>query len=167
MYSRRKKGEERATGGSSINPLYERRSKTGTINNSLPVLSPRLPSAFLLEEGSSFLLIYIYIHTRVRQAKSFVKTDLCLTTPKFRQISCVARHLAELCPPLSPSRGDELIESLIALFYLHLGKCYTSRCWLIIRGEKFPFVVSIQAAGFDPKGTVDKSIIKRKERGTR
>lgn len=110
---------------------------------------------------------YIYIHTRVHQAKSFVKTDLCLTTPKFRQISCVARHLAELCPPLSPSRGDELIESLIALLYLHLGKCYTSRCWLIIRGEKFPFVVSIQAAGFDPKGTVDKSIIKRKERGTR
>lgn len=111
--------------------------------------------------------LYIYIHTRVHQAKSFVKTDLCLTTPKFRQISCVARHLAELCPSLSPSRGDELIESLIALFYLHLGKCYTSRCWLIIRGEKFPFVVSIQAAGFDPKGTVDKSIIKRKERGTR
>lgn len=165
MYLRRKKGEERATGGSSINPLYERRSKTGTINNSLPVLSPR--RIHLLSSSKEDPPSSLYIHTRVHQAKSFVKTDLCLTTPKFRQISCVARHLAELCPPLSPSRGDELIESLIALLYLHLGKCYTSRCWLIIRGEKFLFVVSIQAAGFDPKGTVDKSIIKRKERGTR
>lgn len=111
---------------------------------------------------------YIYIHTRVHQAKSFVKTDLCLTdhskvSPNF--VRC-ATPCGTLPVPL-PSRGDELIESLIALFYLHLGKCYTSRCWLIIRGEKFPFVVSIQAAGFDPKGTVDKSIIKRKERGTR
>lgn len=85
---KKKKKEASSARGNSINPLYERRSKTGTINNSLPVLSGHPSRRFPPRRRM------IYIYTPI-EAKSFVTNRLSTDDPgcstkfrKFRATPC-------------------------------------------------------------------------------
>lgn len=166
---KKKKKEASSARGNSINPLYERRSKTGTINNSLPVLSGHPSRRFPPRRRM------IYIYTPI-EAKSFVTNRLSTDDPgystKFRKFR--ATPCGIIPPPLSlshsPYREDALIDTRSRRslncprrsFYLHLGKCYTSRCCLISRFQRYSRGGNFQSGASDrqladPKRSINRS----------
>lgn len=129
-------------------------------------------AAFLLED-----VWYIYIYTPI-EAKSFVTNRLSTDDPgcstkfrKFRATPCGIIPPPPLSLTLSPPyREDALIDTRSRRslncprrsFYLHLGKCYTSRCCLISRFQRYSRGGNFQSGASDrqladPKRSINRS----------
>lgn len=91
---KKKKKEASSARGNSINPLYERRSKTGTINNSLPVLSGHPSRRFPPRRR----MIYIYIHTDRGEIIRYQPT-VNRRSRMFDQVSQISRDTLRNNPP--------------------------------------------------------------------
>lgn len=126
-------------------------------------------AAFLLED-----VWYIYIHTDRGEIIRYQPT-VNRRSRMFDQVSQISRDtLRNNSPPPSlshsPYREDALIDTRSRRslncprrsFYLHLGKCYTSRCCLISRFQRYSRGGNFQSGASDrqladPKRSINRS----------